>query len=223
MHKRKDIVQNTLWEEEHKKEYPLCKCLHCKQEKYRRQLMRREKWLQRRPEREHQQQQKHQRRKTSLHIAMEQSWKARDRWYVQLTDRRCEACGQVKPVSEYEGTCNAYGFFPSSQCSTCQKIMRIHHQLMCSLCLQKVSHRNFLSQYQSYTLRGNGSWLPLCCRNCEATLLALPLLQQRQLIQSCCQPHFPLVRSSTPKSTQRQTTSAMWDVPESQRSAIDGI
>jgi hypothetical protein len=171
------VTQLPLWQE--------------KQSKYLQMSARKHAWLLRQPERERQAEQKRLRRMLSLRHAMTQSCQQREQWYSQQPPHRCSTCGQIKPASDFGGVCNAYGFFPHSQCTNCHQALRTHHQLACCLCQKKVLQRDFLSQYDGYALCGNGSWVPLCCQGCEAAFLALPTSQQRLMIQACCQRTFP--------------------------------
>lgn len=173
-----EIIQRNLWEGQGSK--------------FLQMRARKQAYLLRQPERERQAEQKRLRRLRSLRHAMAHSYQEREQWYTKQSPRRCEGCGLLRPAKDYGGVCNAYGFFPYSRCSICHEVWREYHQFTCRFCQKKTDRQNFISQYNGYALCGNGSWLPLCCKECEAALQSLSSNQQREYIHTSCQRAFPV-------------------------------
>ncbi|MBV9709558.1 MAG: hypothetical protein JO011_01440 [Ktedonobacteraceae bacterium] len=169
-------------------------CNECEQlnrrERYHRMTAHRESWHQQQQEREKTRQQERNRRIISRQ-ADEEHWRERENWYLQQPDRRCRACCKFQPASAFGGVSSANGFTLYTRCKICHEAMLAHRQLPCCLCQKKTCRNDFLSHFNGYTLCGNGTALSLCCKECEAALLALSEVRQRTLILSCCQKAFP--------------------------------
>ena len=126
-----------------------------------------------------------------LRQTYEQRQREREAWYLQQPDRCCRTCHQLLPATAFEGTFSTRGFLLQTRCATCHDAFRARRQLTCCFCQEKTPHRTFLSCYDGYALRGDGTWIPLCCRGCESAFCALPVTQQGAYIHACCQRTFP--------------------------------
>lgn len=126
---------------------------------------------------------------------LRQSYEERQRekecWYLQQPDRCCRLCQYLLPATAFDCTNTPDGFLLQTRCRACHEVFRAERQECCCLCQRKTARQDFLSHYEGYALSGNGAWISLCCRGCEATFGALaPALQQRWIAQRC-QRSFP--------------------------------
>jgi hypothetical protein len=168
-----------------------CECQRLKRhEQHRRLAAQRERWQQREQKREERRLNAWERHQ-AVRQAQEERWRERERWYLQQPDRRCRTCRQILPASDFGGNPSANGFVLQVRCKACHTEMLEHRQIPCCLCQKKTPRTNFLSHFNGYALCGGGTSISLCCKECEAAFLALPLLRQGTLIRSCCQRAFP--------------------------------
>lgn len=114
---------------------------------------------------------------------------ALERWYLQQPDRRCPMCHQLKPATAFQRSSPEKH---RTLCATCSEIDQQRYQLACCLCLQKMPRRDFLAYLYGYALRGYGTSLALCCRECEVAFLALSEPRQWIHIDASCQRAFPV-------------------------------
>jgi hypothetical protein len=70
--------------------------------------------------------------------------------------------------------------------------LRERHQPVCWICQKKTTYVGFLSHFNGYALRGNGTSISLCCKACEEIFSTLSETRQGMLIRSCCQRSFPV-------------------------------
>jgi hypothetical protein len=167
-----------------------CECERLRQqERHRRLDIQRAMWHQQ-AEREERKRQVWERR-VALRQAHEQRQRERERWYLQQPERRCRDCGQILPASAFGGAYAADGFMLHTRCMTCHEALRERQQLACCLCQRKTPRRDFLSRYDGYALCGDGVYLSLCCKRCEAAFRALSDSRQWLYIDACCQRTFP--------------------------------
>lgn len=113
-------------------------------------------------------------------------------WLSQQPDRRCVACGVIKPVSDF-----GYNTFVDDlpklrqRCHSCHQEMLERNYLPCCLCGRKTHRDTFLDYFQGYRLDGGGTVISLCCKPCRPAFLALPEEEQRRLVSACCDRKFP--------------------------------
>lgn len=129
---------------------------------------------------------------TALRQAQEERWRERENWYLQQPDRCCRTCHQVQPASAFAATSSANGLILYTRCTICHEALQERHWLACCLCQERKPHRDFLSHFNEYALSGSGTSISLCCKECEVSFLALPVVQQSRCIRSCCQRTFPI-------------------------------
>jgi hypothetical protein len=130
-------------------------------------------------------------KRVSLRQAQEERWHQRELWYLQQPDRQCKACRQILPASAFGGTPSPTGFLLHTRCRGCHQAQLERCQLPCCLCQKKKPRRSFLSHYDGYALCGDGTYVSLCCKECETAFRALPHNYQEQYIHSCSLRAFP--------------------------------
>src|SRR5438876_3664597 len=115
-------------------------CLECEQfkrhERHCRVAKQRETWQQQQQERSERRQQSWQ-RSVALRQIHEKRSREREDWYLQQPDRRCQACHQVFPASEFGGHTSADGFVLHVHCKICHETLREQHMLACCLCQKR--------------------------------------------------------------------------------------
>ena len=170
-------------------EYPKI-CLECEKikqyERHCRVIAQRAAW-QDRAERRRQSWQ----RSVALRQLHEERSRERENWYLQQPERRCRACQQMLPASEFGRNTCAAGFALHVHCKICHEVLLEQRMLACCLCQKRTLRRDFLRTFKGYTLCSNGIAFSLCCKDCEGTFQELSDVQQRMYIHACCQRTFP--------------------------------
>ena len=169
-------------------------CLECEQfkryERHCRVIAQRETWQLQQQERVERRQQSWQ-RSVALRQLHEERLRERENWYLQQPERRCRACQQVLPASEFGRNTCAAGFVLHVHCKICHDALLEQRMLACCLCQKRTLRRDFLTTFKGYALCGDGIAFSLCCKECEGAFQALPDAQQGIYIRACCQRTFP--------------------------------
>ncbi len=165
-------------------------CLECEQlkqyERHCRVIAQRALW-QDRAERRRQSWQ----RSVAVRQIYEERSRERENWYLQQPERRCRACQQMLPASEFGGNTSSTGFVLHVHCRSCHKALLAQRMLVCCLCKKRTVRRDFLTTFKGYAMCGDGIAFSLCCKNCEVAFHALSDAQQSMYIHTCCQRTFP--------------------------------
>jgi hypothetical protein len=119
--------------------------------------------------------------------------------YDGLAPQVCRDCKQLLPATSFDlgiagPDAEHLTFSLYVRCWDChekylQKNPRQYPQ--CSLCGQKKHWRTFTGRYKGYPLVRDGTYIYLCCRDCEPAFLALPISQQAFYIRARCNLAFP--------------------------------